>query len=81
MITWSMDYEHEKLPKTIRKGNVDYSLKRTFGAFPVVLNYSGWENPYEDRQAIAIQSYGDTEEEAVEMMLSKLRKLGLDVGE
>ena len=81
MVPWSMDYENEKLPKTIRKGNVDYSLRRTSGAFPVILNYSGWENSYEDRPAIAVQSYGDTEEEAVEMMLSKLRRLGLDVGE
>lgn len=79
MVEWYVDYENEKLPSRLRKGDVVYTLQMTSGAFPYILNYSGWENPYEDRPTIAIQSYGNTEAAAVEMMLSKLRELGLDV--
>lgn len=79
MISWSMDFENEKLPSRLKKGNVVYTLQRTSGAFRFILNYVGWDNPYENFPTIGIQAYGNTEEEAVEMMLAKLRELGVDV--
>ena len=78
MIGWTVDYENEKLPSRLRKGNEVYTLQRSSGAFPYILNYSRWD-PCMDCSIVAIQSYGSTEEKAVDMMLSKLRELGLNV--
>lgn len=77
MAAWSLDYENPKLPSRLRKGDVVYTLQRTTGAYRFILNYEGYEDPSEDCPTIAIQSYGNTEEEAVEMMLSILRELGV----
>lgn len=79
MCYWSADYSTEKLPTRLTKNGVSYNLQITSGAFRYILNYVGWDNPYEDRPTTAIQAYGNTEEQAVEMMVGKLKELGIEL--
>lgn len=77
MLDWSADYSNSMLPPRLKKGSTEYRLQITSGCFPYILNYVGWESIFEDRPSIGIQAYGNTEEEAVEMMVGKLKELGV----
>lgn len=78
-MSWSIDYSNGKLPSRLKKNGVEYDLQMTSGYYPYILNYAGFESPYDDRPTVAIQAFGDTENEAAENMITKLRELGLDI--
>lgn len=77
MLEWSTDFRNEKLPESITINNSVYRLQMTSIPLRYTLNYVGFESIFDDYTTIAVQSFSNNLDEAVDQMVEKLKKRGL----
>lgn len=78
MVNWIVTYKCDRLPRVIHYNNEDWELMFTMGPFPYMLSYEAWDYII-DGHTCLVQTFGSSEEEAVEEMLKKLKELGIEV--
>lgn len=78
MACWTIDYSNTKLPSRIIMDGWDYSLIRTSGIYPYILRYER-TSEISDSLQVALQSFGQTEEEAVDNMVLLLREHNINL--